>query len=158
MLPLRTQKEIKHAIWEEIKQKFDQMKGIVDIGVTVPGDGKKWSLYITAPEAPFRDDALLHAQTVSARLVHDFDLADLVPLTMEIAVKPGVGYRVTTLRTVADIDDFENWLRLAQTPTTKWVIARQVIDAAKARPTDGAIRAATTFVRAALRSDGNLAN
>ena len=74
MLPLRTRKEIKHAIWAEINQNPDRMKGIVDIGVTVPGDGKKWSLYITAPDAPFHDEAFCHAQTVSARLVHDFDL------------------------------------------------------------------------------------
>jgi hypothetical protein len=39
-----------------------------------------------------------------------------------------------------------------------WLIARQAIDAAKARPTQEAIRAATTFVRAALRADSNLAS
>jgi hypothetical protein len=156
MLPLKTRKEIRQMIWDELCEQPDLMTGVTGIGVTDSLQGK-WSVFITAPEAPFRDEALHRAEIISDRLKQDFDLAELVSLTMEISVKPDVGYRMRTLRNLADIDDFEKWMRLVRTPTNGWSVARRVIDAAKARPTEEAIRAATTYVRAALRSDGALA-
>jgi hypothetical protein len=157
MLPLKTRKEIKQMIWDEMCQQPDLMTGVTGIGVTDAAD-RKWSVFITAPEAPFRDEALRRAEIISERLMQDFDLAELVPLTMEINVKPDAGYRMRTLRNLADVDDLEKWMRLGRTPTNSWLIVRRVIDAAKARPTEEATRAATTYARAALRSDGNLAS
>ena len=133
-------------IWDEMCEYPDQLTGVTSIGVT-GSVGKKWSVFITAPEAPSRDEALHHAEVISERLIKSFDLADHVPLTMEIPVKPEPGYRIRTLRTLADIDDFEKRMR-PWTPNNYWLIARQVIEAAKARPTQEAIRAATAYVRA----------
>ena len=157
MLPLKTRKEIRQLIWDEMCQQPDLMTGVTGIGVTDSAD-TKWSVFITAPEAPFRDEALHRAEIISERLKQDFDVAERISLTMEIGVKADVGYRMRTLRNLADIDDFEKWMRLGRTPTNSWLVARRVIDAAKARPTEEAIRAATTYVRAALRSDGALAS
>ena len=155
MLPLRTRKEIKEMIWVEMCEKPEQMTGVTSIAVTDSVD-KKWSVFIFAREAPFRDDVLHHAEIISARLMHNFDPAENVPLTMEIHLKPDAGYHIKTLCTLADVDEFEKWIRL-WTPNNTWLVARQVIEAAKARPTLEAIRAATTYARAALRADGNLA-
>jgi hypothetical protein len=157
MLPLKTRKEIRQLIWDEISQQSDLMAGVTGIGVTDSAE-TKWSVFITAPEAPFRDEVLRQAEIISERLKQDFDSAERVSLTMEIGVKPDAGYRMRTLRNLADIDDFEKFMRLGRTPTNSWLVARRVIDAAKERPTEEAIRAATTYVRAALRSDGALAS
>lgn len=155
MLSLKTRKELEQIIRDDMGQKPGMLTGVMNIGLTGSSD-KKWAVFIVADGAPVRGDALRHAEIISERLMQEFDLAELVPLPTELNIAPGVGYRAATLRTIADIDDFEQWVGLASIPSNNWLNARQAIDAAKSRPTPELIRAATTFTRGAMVADGTL--
>jgi hypothetical protein len=151
MLPLQTRKELEQRIRRQLATTPEVLAGVESIGLT-GSTTRKWNVFVTGSGPGVNGEALRRAETVSQLLESEFDLAEEAVLPRRLP-RPHPGYRTAELLSVADIDEYDQWINQDRPRSHRWEETRKAIEAAKAQPTSDALHIVWLCARAALMED-----